>query len=120
MERLRQMANLGFVGLGVMGSQMVIRLLGKGHVVTGYNRTRSKADWLVERGMRWAGSPSAVAGATDASFSMVTDTGALGAIAQGPGGLLEGLGAGKILVEMSTVNPACSRALALQVREKGA
>ena len=114
------MANLGFVGLGVMGSQMVIRLLGKGHVVTGYNRTRSKAEWLMERGMRWAGSPSAVAEAADVTFSMVADTPALEAIAEGPGGLLEGLGAGKILIEMSTVNPAVSRALAFKVRDKGA
>ncbi len=50
------MAKLGFVGLGVMGSEMVNRLLGKGHSVTGYNRTRSKAEWLVKKGtlhFRW-------------------------------------------------------------------
>ena len=51
------MANLGFIGLGVMGSQMVKRLLDKGHVVTGYNRTRSKAQWLVDRGMKWGAPP---------------------------------------------------------------
>src|SRR5438132_1419041 len=43
------MAKLGFIGLGVMGSQMVNRLLSKGHIVTGYNRTRAKAQWLVEK-----------------------------------------------------------------------
>jgi len=47
------MATLGFVGLGVMGSEMANRLLGKGHSVTGYNRTRSKAEWLVKKGMKW-------------------------------------------------------------------
>ena len=47
------MARLGFIGLGVMGSQMVNRLLSKGHTVTGYNRTRAKAQWLVEKGMQW-------------------------------------------------------------------
>ena len=57
------MAKLGFVGLGVMGSQIVNRLLGKGHVVTGHNRTRSKAEWLIERGMKWADSPRAAAAA---------------------------------------------------------
>jgi 3-hydroxyisobutyrate dehydrogenase-like beta-hydroxyacid dehydrogenase len=41
------MAKVGFIGLGVMGSQMVNRLLSKGHTVTGYNRTRTKAQWLV-------------------------------------------------------------------------
>ena len=55
------MAKLGFIGLGVMGSQMVNRLLSKGHTVTGYNRTRAKAQWLVEKGMQWADSPRAVA-----------------------------------------------------------
>ena len=46
------MAKIGFIGLGVMGSQMVNRLLGKGHSVVGYNRTRAKAQWLVEKGMK--------------------------------------------------------------------
>ena len=55
------MAKVGFIGLGVMGSQMVNRLLSKGHTVTGYNRTRTKAQWLVEKGMQWADSPRAVA-----------------------------------------------------------
>ena len=45
------MAKLGFIGLGVMGSQMVNRLLSKGHTVTGHNRTRAKAQWLVEKGL---------------------------------------------------------------------
>ena len=55
------MAKVGFIGLGVMGSQMVNRLLSKGHTVTGYNRTRAKAQWLLEKGMQWADSPRAVA-----------------------------------------------------------
>jgi 3-hydroxyisobutyrate dehydrogenase-like beta-hydroxyacid dehydrogenase len=114
------MAKLGFVGLGVMGGQMVNRLLDKGHAITGYNRTRPKAEWLIERGMQWAPSPAAVAAVSDVTFSMVTDTGALKAISEGPGGILEGIGPGKILVEMSTVNPAFSRDLAAKVREKGA
>ena len=66
------MAKIGFVGLGVMGSQMVNRLLSKGHTVTGYNRTRTKAQWLVEKGMSWADSPRAVASASDFIFAMVT------------------------------------------------
>ncbi len=114
------MANLGFVGLGVMGSRMVNRLLDKGHVVTGHNRTRSKAQWLIERGMRWAGSPRAVSAAADVTFVMVTNARALEAIAYGPDGLLAGLSEGKLLIDMSTVSPAASRALASKVREKGA
>jgi 3-hydroxyisobutyrate dehydrogenase-like beta-hydroxyacid dehydrogenase len=114
------MANLGFVGLGVMGSEMVNRLLGKGHSVTGYNRTRSKAEWLIKKGMKWAGSPRAVAAAADVTFSMVTNSAALQAIVEGPDGMLASLGDGKILVDMSTVSPTFSRSIAAKVREKGA
>lgn len=114
------MANLGFVGLGVMGSQMVNRLLSKGHTVTGYNRTRSKAQWLIERGMKWADSPKGVAQAADVTFAMVTNSAAITAVTDGPDGLFAGLGKGKIFVDMSTVSPAVSRALAAKVRDKGA
>ena len=114
------MANLGFVGLGVMGGNMVNRLLSKGHSVTGYNRTRAKAEWLIGRGMRWADSPRAVCAAADIVFSMVTNSAALNIIAEGPDGLLAGLAPGKTLIDMSTVSPTVSRALAQKVREKGA
>src|SRR3984893_7952228 len=114
------MANLGFVGLGVMGGNMVARLLEKGHKVTGYNRTRSKAQWLIDRGMKWGDSPRAVSAAADFTFAMVTNAAAINSITEGPDGILAGLGAGKILIDMSTVSPAVSRALAAKVREKGA
>jgi 3-hydroxyisobutyrate dehydrogenase len=114
------MANLGFIGLGVMGGNMVARLLDKGHKVTGYNRTRSKAQWLIDRGMKWGDSPRAVIAAADFTFSMVTNASAIHSITEGPDGILAGLGPGKILIDMSTVSPAVSRALAAKVREKGA
>lgn len=114
------MANLGYVGLGVMGGQMASRLLEKGHAVTGYNRTRSKAEWLIERGLKWADSPREVCDVADVTFVMVTNSASLEAVANGPNGLLAGLGTGKILIDMSTVSPAVSRALAAKVRDKGA
>jgi len=114
------MANLGFVGLGVMGGQMVNRLLSKGHSVTGYNRTRSKAQWLIDKGMKWADSPRAVAAAADVTFAMVTNSAAITSVTEGPDGILAGLTAGKIFVDISTVSPSVSRALAAKVREKGA
>jgi len=114
------MANLGFVGLGVMGGNMVSRLLEKGHSVTGYNRTRPKAQWLIDRGMRVAESPKAVAEGADVTFTMVSNSAALAAVTEGPAGLLEGLSQGKLHVEMSTISPEASRALAAKVREKGA
>jgi len=114
------MANLGFVGLGTMGGQMVARLLSKGHTVTGYNRTRAKAEWLIEKGMRWAASPFEVASAADITLAMVTNSAALTAIAEGSDGLLAGFTAGKVFVDISTVAPSVSRALADRVRARGA
>jgi 3-hydroxyisobutyrate dehydrogenase-like beta-hydroxyacid dehydrogenase len=114
------MANLGYIGLGVMGGQMVSRLLDKGYTVIGYNRTRSKAQWLIDKGMKWADSPRAVAAAADVVFSMVTNSNALEEIVDGPNGVLASMQAGKILVDMSTVSPACSREVAARVRERGA
>src|SRR6201987_4129020 len=114
------MANLGFVGLGVMGGQMASRLLAKGHTVTGYNRTRAKAQWLIDKGMKWADSPRAVAATADVTFAMVTNSGALESITNGPDGLLAGLSKGKVFVDSSTVSPAVSRTMAAKVREKGA
>jgi 3-hydroxyisobutyrate dehydrogenase-like beta-hydroxyacid dehydrogenase len=114
------MANLGYVGLGAMGGLMAERLLSKGHAVTGYNRTRSKVQGLIDKGMKWADSPREVAEASDAIFVMVTNSAALEAVALGPDGLLAGLGAGKLLIDMSTVSPAVSRALAAKVRSTGA
>lgn len=112
------MANLGFVGLGAMGSRITKRLLGKGHTVTGYDLFPKKE--LVDQGMRWADSARAVCKAADTTFVMVTNTAALESAAEGPDGLLAGLSAGKLLIDMSTVSPVASRALAVKVREKGA
>jgi len=114
------MGKLGFIGLGVMGGNMVARLLEKGHTVTGYNRTRSKAQWLIDKGMKFAESPKAVASASDVTFTMVTNAAALAAVTDGPNGLLAGMGAEKFHVDMSTVSPEASRALAAKVREQGA
>jgi len=114
------MANLGFIGLGAMGGRVTKRLLDAGHTVTGYNRTKSKAQWLLNAGMQWADSPRAVAEATDVIFTMVTNTNALHEVLNGSGGILDGLGPGKIYLDMSTVSPNASRKLAERVATKGA
>jgi len=114
------MANIGYIGLGVMGGRMAKRLLDAGHKVTGYNRTKSKAAWLIEAGMHWADTPGAVVEAADVIFSMVTNTRAVLAVTGGPGGLLARLEPGKIYIDMSTVSPAVSRELAAKVSDKGA
>ena len=114
------MANAGFIGLGAMGSQMVNRLLSKGHTVTGYNRTRAKAEWLLQKGMKWADSPRAVASASDFIFAMVTNSAAIRRSPEVPPGCWLACSTGKILIDMSTISPAASRALAAQVRAAGA
>lgn len=115
------MSKLGFVGLGAMGSRITKRLLGKGHEVSGYDIfPPAKAKDLIDQGMWWAASGREVAEAADVTFVMVTNTAALQSAADGPNGVLAGLSAGKLLIDMSTVSPAASRALAARVREKGA
>ena len=111
---------LGFVGLGAMGGRMARRLLDAGHTVIGYNRTKAKAEWLLDAGMRWGDTPRAVAEAADVIFSMVTNTAAVQAITEGPDGLLAGMAPGKVFVEMSTISPAMSRELATRVAAQGA
>jgi 3-hydroxyisobutyrate dehydrogenase-like beta-hydroxyacid dehydrogenase len=114
------MANLGFIGLGAMGGRVTKRLLDAGHTVTGYNRTKSRAEWLLKAGMQWADSPRAVAESADIVFTMVTHTNALHEVLTGPDGILNGLGQGKIYIDMSTVSPNASRKLAEQIAAKGA
>jgi 3-hydroxyisobutyrate dehydrogenase-like beta-hydroxyacid dehydrogenase len=114
------MANLGFIGLGTMGGPMVKRLLNAGHTVTGYNRTRSRGEWLIDLGMRWGETPRAVAEAADLTFTMLANTEALQAVTGGPKGLLEGLKPGSIYIDMSTVSPAASQELASRVADRGA
>src|SRR6185503_16233914 len=114
------MANLGYIGLGAMGGRMANRLLDKGHIVTGYNRTRAKAEWLVDRGMKWAATPKAVAEAADVIFVMVTDSKALESVSGGADGFLAGLQGDKVVVDISTVSPAVSRDVAEKVWAKGA
>src|SRR5207244_8090359 len=110
---------LGFVGLGVMGGRMAKRLLDAGHPVIGYNRTRGKARWLADAGLRLVDSPREVAAQAEVVFTMVTDTPALDAVCRGPDGILAGLRRDAVHVEMSTVIPAAVRALAAELEARG-
>jgi 3-hydroxyisobutyrate dehydrogenase-like beta-hydroxyacid dehydrogenase len=114
------MSTIGFVGLGAMGSRIAGRLLDSGNQVYATNRTRSKAQALIDRGLLWLDTPREAAAAADVTFSMVTDDAALDAITAGPDGILAGLAKGKVYVDMSTVSPRASRELAEQVRVLGA
>lgn len=110
---------VGFVGLGAMGAGIVARLLAAGHTVTGWNRTRGKAVPLLEAGMRWAGSPREAAAASEVVFSIVTDATAVRAVALGENGIISGLGKNGVYLDMSTISPDASRALAAEFARAG-
>ena len=111
--------NLGFVGLGAMGQLIVPRLMAAGHTVTGWNRSRDKAADLVAAGMRFAETPRAAAAASDIVFSIVTDAKAVRACALGPDGVVSGLKKGGIYIDMSTIEPEESRAVAAEFAKAG-
>lgn len=111
--------NIGFVGLGVMGLGIVPRLMAAGHKVTGWNRTKEKAKPLIVSGMGWADTPRAVAQQSDIVFSIVTDGAAVRDVALGDNGVLAGMKAGGIYIEMSTISPEVSRAVAMEFEAKG-
>jgi len=112
--------NLGFIGLGAMGALIVPRLMAAGHTVTGWNRSRDKATALIAAGMRWADTPRAAAAAADIVFSIVTDAKAVRACALGPDGIVSGLKKGGIYIDMSTIEPDESRAVAAEFAKAGA
>jgi 3-hydroxyisobutyrate dehydrogenase-like beta-hydroxyacid dehydrogenase len=114
------MSTIGFIGLGAMGSRIAARLIDAGHQLHGTNRTPEKAQPLIDRGMIREDTPREVAAAADVAFSMVSDDRALQAIADGPDGILAGLDAGKLYIDMSTVSPQASRGLSARVAEVGA
>jgi len=111
---------LGFVGLGAMGQLIVPRLMNAGHEVTGWNRSRDKAEPLIKQGMRWADTPRAVAQASEIVFSIVTDARAMKACALGPDAILGGIKPGAIYIDMSTIEPDESRGVAAEFAKAGA
>jgi 3-hydroxyisobutyrate dehydrogenase-like beta-hydroxyacid dehydrogenase len=113
------MASIGFVGLGMMGSRMVKRLLDAGHHVVGFNRTPSKAEPLVQQGMQLAATPREVALAADVIFTNVSDDYSLRTVTEGADGILAGLSAGKVYIVMSTISPGLIQELANQVKTVG-
>ena len=114
------MAQLGFIGLGKMGGRVAKRLVDAGHTVTGYNRTKSKTQWLLDTGMHWGETPRQVVEVSDMVFSMVTNTAALHEVLNGDNGILAALTPGKVYIDMSTISATASREIAAQVAARGA
>jgi len=111
--------NVGFVGLGAMGLRIVPRLIAAGHTVTGWNRSKAKAEPLLKLGMRWADTPREVARQSEVVFSIVTDAAAVRAVALGADGIIAGLKKDGVYLDMSTIDPATSRAVAADFAKSG-
>jgi 3-hydroxyisobutyrate dehydrogenase-like beta-hydroxyacid dehydrogenase len=118
--RMEQTSRTGFVGLGHMGGNMAARFLAAGYTVYGQERTRERAQHLERDGLRWCDTPREVAEAADVLFTSLPDDTVLDSVASGPDGILAGLAAPKIWVDMSTVSPRASRELAERVGARGA
>lgn len=97
-----------------MGVGIVPRLQATGHRVTGWNRSKDKAQPLIAAGMAWADSPRDVAASSEIVFSIVTDAAAVRAVALGPNGILAGLKDDGIYIDMSTITPESSREVAAE------
>lgn len=102
-----------------MGQAIVPRLIAAGHTVTGWNRTKEKAAPLFKLGMLWAESPREAARASEIVFSIVTDVFAVRALALGESGIIAGLRKDAVYLDMSTIDPDGSRAIANEFAEAG-
>jgi 3-hydroxyisobutyrate dehydrogenase-like beta-hydroxyacid dehydrogenase len=102
-----------------MGQLIVPRLMSAGHTVTGWNRSADKAAPLIAAGMRWADTPRAVAAASEVVFSIVTDAEAVAAVALGEHGVVAGLRKSGVFIDMSTIDPDASRAIAAEFTRAG-
>jgi len=111
--------NIGFVGLGAMGAGIVPRLMAAGHAVTGWNRSRDKAEPLIKAGMHFAATPRAAAAAADIVFSIVTDAAAVRSVALGEDGIAAGLKPGGVYIDMSTIAPDASRTISAEFARQG-
>jgi len=110
---------IGLCGTGKMGAAMTERLMGEGHELTVWNRTRERAQPVIDKGARWADSPAALAGASEAIIVMVYDDAAALGVYEGEGGLASADLNGKLVIEMSTIRPETVRRLAELVESKG-
>jgi 3-hydroxyisobutyrate dehydrogenase-like beta-hydroxyacid dehydrogenase len=111
---------IGFAGLGAMGAGIAQRLLDAGYEVVGWNRTKEKAQPLIDAGMAWADTPRELAATVDVLFTMLTNTAAIEATAGGDDGVLAGLRDGAVWGDISTIAPDASVAMAERVHAQGA
>lgn len=108
---------IGIAGTGRMGSAIARRLATFGHQLAVWNRTRERAQPLLQEGMAWAATPRELAGASEIVISMVTDAEALDAIYAGADGLFAAAAPRPLFIDMSTVPPATQQEMARRAAE---
>jgi len=109
---------LGFIGIGLMGKPMTLRLLAAGYAVAVWNRSPDKLAPVLAEGARAAGSPAEVARAADIVMMCVTDQAAAGEVLFGPDGVIQGGAPGKLLVDFSSIAPASARDFAARLERE--
>ncbi len=113
------MQRVGFIGIGLMGSQITRRILEAGYPLTVWNRTKEKTVPLTSVGAQWADSPKSLAQRSDIVMTMVTDSAASEEVICGKDGVLEGAHAGMVLIDMGSIAPEVSRSIAQRARSEG-
>lgn len=113
------MIELGFLGLGIMGTPMVKNLLKAGFPVTVWNRSPEKCEPLLQAGAKTAETPAEVVKQASITFTMVTDPEASKSVCFGKDGVLEAIGAGKGYIDVSTINPEMACTISDAITEKG-
>jgi 3-hydroxyisobutyrate dehydrogenase len=110
------MDKIGFVGLGLMGQPMTRRLLAAGFDVTVWNRSPDKCAELVKAGAKLAATLGELVESVDVVMTCVSDTAAVEQVVFGPGGVAEHGGAGKLLVDFSSIEPSATRDFAARLQ----
>lgn len=110
---------IGWIGTGVMGRSMCGHIVGAGYKVTVFNRTKSKAHALLERGAVWADSPRDVAAASDVVFTIVGYPEDVREVILSESGALSGMHPGGVIVEMTTSEPALAIEIAAEAGKRG-
>jgi len=103
---------VGFIGLGIMGKPMAMNLLDAGYPLTVHSRSAGSVDEVVARGATRASGPDEVAAASDITITMLPDTSDVELVLTGGGGVLDGISAGALVIDMSSIDPAPTRAMA--------
>lgn len=110
---------VGIIGTGLLGRAVAKRLLGTGHTVTVYNRTRSKSESLSDMGAEVVESPKEVASRSDIVITIVKDAAAVESVSFGKDGIIHGGHDGLVVADMSTINPIISRKISEKFRQNG-